>query len=63
MDKEELTNLLLENYGKKILRKNEHGRWVETTLNDTYVELILEFPEDYALPFINLYEGICVGSF
>lgn len=63
MDREELTNLLLENYGKKILRKNTHDRWVETTLNDTYVELILEFPEDYALPFVNLVEEICVGSF
>ena len=53
MNKEQLTNLLLENYGKKILRKNEHGQWVETTLNDTYLELILEFPGDYALPFEN----------
>ena len=54
-DKKQLIDLLLENYGKKILRKNEHDRWVETILNDTYLELIMEFPEDYALTFSNLY--------
>ncbi len=54
MGEEQLTNLLLENYGKKILRKNEHDRWVETILNSTYLELIIEFPEDYALPFLNI---------
>lgn len=54
-DEKQLIDLLLENYGKKILRKNEHDRWVETNLNDTYLELIIEFPEDYALPFLNLY--------
>lgn len=41
---------ILENYGKWILRRNEHDRWVETILNDTYVPLVLEFPEDYILP-------------
>ena len=54
-DKKGIIDFLLENYGKKILRKNEHDRWVETFLNDTYFELIMEFPEDYALPFFNLY--------
>ncbi len=56
-DKKQLIDLLLENYGKKILRKNDHDRWVETNLNDTYLELIIEFPEDYALPFSNLYSN------
>lgn len=54
MKDQELTDLLLSNYGKPILRRNEHDRWVEAVLNDTYFELIKEFPEDYALPFINL---------
>lgn len=52
MKKEQLINILLDNYGKNILRKNGHNRWVQTILNDTYMELIPEFPEDYALPFL-----------
>lgn len=47
--KEDLINILLETRGKIILRKNEHDRWVETYLNDTYIELALEFPEDYVI--------------
>lgn len=54
-DEKQLIDLLLENYGKTILRKNNYDKWVETKLNDTYFELIIEFPEDYALPFLNLY--------
>ncbi len=33
--------------GEKILRKNSEGYWFETTVNDTYLELTKEFPEDY----------------
>ncbi len=40
-------NEVLDNYGKKVLRRNEYGRWIETIVNSTYVPLILEFPEDY----------------
>ncbi|CAA0173217.1 hypothetical protein TMP248_140047 [Tenacibaculum maritimum] len=49
MPQNNLLNILLENYGKKILRKNSKDRLVETKINDTYLELILEFPEDYSL--------------
>lgn len=55
----ELTDLLLENFGKTILRKKENHNfteWIPTTLNDTYLEHILEFPEEYALPFLNYKE-------
>lgn len=33
--------------GEKLLRKNSEGYWFETTVNDTYLELTKEFPEDY----------------
>ena len=49
MEKEQLLDLLLDNYGKKILRRNSNDRWVETFLNDSYMELFLEFPEDYKI--------------
>ena len=49
VNKDKLIDLILSNYGKKIFRRNTHDRWVGTFLNNTYVELILEFPEDYAI--------------
>lgn len=42
-------NQILEHYGKKILYRNTRDRWVETFLNNTYAELMMEFPEDYKL--------------
>lgn len=47
--KNRLLDILLENYGKPVMRLNSHGRWVKTKINDTYLELIQEFPEDYRL--------------
>lgn len=43
------------NIGDKMLRKNhnypdEPEQWIEFVVNETYIELISEFPDDYRLP-------------
>lgn len=40
---------LLERYSQPIQREDSRGKWKRTFLNGTYLELALEFPQDYLI--------------